>query len=78
MRKGRYDFVSDLRSHHQLLFALLIAFGIVALWRGLWVMMDAVLLPENKLLSGAVSTLIGIAILGGLHVIVSEFVPVKP
>ena len=28
--------VKELRTHHQVIFALLVAFGIVAFWRGAW------------------------------------------
>lgn len=68
------DFVSKLKTHHQVLYALIVATGVVAFWRGAWGVMDVLITPENYLLSSIISLAAGILILVGLHVVVSQFV----
>ncbi|MBI2043187.1 hypothetical protein HYT25_02250 [Candidatus Pacearchaeota archaeon] len=47
----------------KILNTLLIAFAIVAFWRGIWGLMDLYLFPNYEILSYFVSILIGIVIL---------------
>jgi len=42
---------------------LVIAFAIVAFWRGLWGLLDTYLFPDNQLLSLFASLLLGLSIL---------------
>jgi len=51
------------RSLKNILNVLILAFAIVAFWRGVWGIMDVYLFPGNKLLSSIVSFVIGIVIL---------------
>jgi len=50
---------------------IIIAIGVVLVWRGVWHMADMYLFPNNPLLSNIVSLVIGILILylpdGSLH-----------
>lgn len=68
------EFVKRLKTHHKILYALIVGTGVVAFWRGAWEVMDVLLLPQNYLLSSIVSLCFGILILASLHVIVSQFV----
>jgi hypothetical protein len=45
------------------IFAVLIAFAVIAFWRGMWGLMDEYLFPNNYLLSLWVSVAIGLVIL---------------
>jgi hypothetical protein len=46
-----------MKSHHQTLFAIIIAFGVISFW------MDAHLFPEDPWLSGWISIILGLGIL---------------
>lgn len=61
-----------MKSEHQAIFAVLIAIGVVAVWRGLWGLMDLYLLPQDEATSFSLSILIGLAILGATHYTVKE------
>ncbi len=52
-----------LKSHHQTLFAIIIAFAVISFWRGVWGLQDYYLFPENVALSLWTSVLIGLGIL---------------
>jgi hypothetical protein len=45
------------------IFTILIAFAIVAFWRGTWGLLDVYLFPENYALSSLISVATGIIIL---------------
>jgi len=47
----------------KLLYALLIGFGVISFWRGLWTLMDLYLFPNSLVISSWVSLFIGLAIL---------------
>lgn len=51
------------RSLRKVIHTVIIAFAIVAFWRGTWGLMDLYLYPDNPLLSFSISILIGILIL---------------
>lgn len=42
---------------------LLLAIGVVAVWRGVWGLMDIYLFPDNPILSFIISIIIGLFIL---------------
>lgn len=52
--------ISEMKSHHQLIFSILIAFAMISFWRGVWGLMDVYLFPDNHVLSLWVSLLLGI------------------
>jgi len=47
----------------QTMFAIVIAFAVVAFWRGVWGLMDEFLFPNNYALSSFISLAIGLAVL---------------
>ena len=53
----------ELKTKHQIVFAVLIAFAVVSFWRGIWGLMDIYLLPESFELSLWVSAALGLGIL---------------
>ncbi|MCK5322028.1 MAG: hypothetical protein KAJ47_02085 [Candidatus Aenigmarchaeota archaeon] len=55
--------ISKMKSKHQILFAILIAFAVVSFWRGVWGLMDEYLFPNNYQLSLWISLILGILIL---------------
>lgn len=52
-----------MKSKHQILFAILIAFAVVSFWRGVWGLMDEYLFPNNYQLSLWISLVLGVVIL---------------
>jgi len=64
--------ISKMRSHHQIIFSVLIGLAVVAFWRGCWRLMDMYLFPNNYQLSGWISLIIGAGILVGTHYAVKE------
>ncbi len=55
--------ISRMKSKHQILFAILVAFAVISFWRGIWGLMDEYLFPNNYQLSLWVSVILGIIIL---------------
>mgnify|MGYP003975882261 FL=1 len=55
--------ISKLKSHHQIIFALLIGFAVVCFWRGVWGLLDEFLVPQLPITSFTVSLRLGIIIL---------------
>jgi uncharacterized membrane protein len=51
------------RSLKQILSTVVIAFGIIAFWRGVWGLMDYYLFPGHHIMSLWISLIIGVAIL---------------
>ena len=68
--------IEKLKLHEQSFFALMIAIGVIALWRGIWGLldeMDKYLFPNHSPHIGfLVSVAIGLAILGATHYTVKE------
>lgn len=64
--------ISTLKLHEQSFFALMIVVGVVAVWRGLWGLMDLYLFPNEPTSSFCISILIGVAILSATHYTVKE------
>ena len=65
-------FFMELRKKHQILFALIISIAVVAIWRGVWGLMDWYLFPENPLFSYLFSIVVGFIILLAAGVVVEE------
>lgn len=62
----------DLKTHHQVIFAIIIGFAVVLFWRGAWGIVDMYILPNNIELSMWVSLFIGIIILTATHYTTKE------
>ncbi|MBD3259785.1 hypothetical protein GF371_04110 [Candidatus Woesearchaeota archaeon] len=62
-----FDRIRKMKSHHQTVFAIIIAVAVISLWRGIWGLMDEYLFPNNYELSLWISVAIGLAILIGTH-----------
>ncbi len=63
---------SEMKTKHQILFAVLIAFAVISFWRGVWGLMDQYLFPENYQLSLWVSLIVGLLILVSTHYATKE------
>lgn len=64
--------IAKLKDHEQTILAVVIVTGVVAIWRGLWNLMDLHLFTHDPTLSALTSILIGLLILGGSHYTVKE------
>ena len=62
-----------MKSRHQIGFALLVAFAVISLWRGIWGLMDIYLFPSNYEASLWASVVIGFIILVLTHHFTKEF-----
>jgi hypothetical protein len=58
-----YHRIRRLKIHHQVIFAIIIAFAVVSFWRGVWGLMDEYLFPYNVQMSYWASLLLGLLIL---------------
>ena len=67
-----YKKINKMESHHQILFSILIACGVIAFWRGIWGLMDLYLFPNNNLLSIITSLVLGLSILVATNYTVKE------
>ncbi len=65
--------MKKMKHHHKTLFALIIAFAVIAFWRGLWGLFDIYVFPENYELSLWTTMVVGIVILVGTHYAAREF-----
>ena len=54
---------SKLKTKHQLILSIIVAFAVVSFWRGVWGLMDEFLFPDNYQLSLWTSVLLGLVIL---------------
>jgi len=59
--------LKEMRTHHQILFAIFIGLAVIAFWRGVWGLLEVYLFPNNLVLSLWISTLVGLIILAGTH-----------
>ena len=50
------------RSLKKFSFTLLVGIAVVSFWRGIWVLMDEYLFPQNIFLSGIISIIVGILV----------------
>ncbi len=63
------------KSHHQVIFAVVIVFAVVAVWRGFWGLMDLFgehFFSEAPFVDFSLSLAIGIAVLWATHFVVKE------
>lgn len=65
-------YFEKLRKRHQVIFAIIILFAVVSLWRGVWGLMDKYMFPSEPVLSYAISIGIGIFILWSAGVVTRE------
>jgi hypothetical protein len=54
---------SKLKTRHQIIFSVIIAFAVISFWRGVWGLMDKYLFPYNVELSYWASLFLGLVIL---------------
>lgn len=54
------------------IYAVVVAFAVIAFWRGCWGLMDEYLFPANYELSLWISLIVGIIVLMATHHIISE------
>ena len=59
--------LKELKKHHQLIYSLLIAVGLIGIWRGIWRLFVLYLFPNNAPLSSVITLAIGIAVLAVTH-----------
>ena len=59
--------LKTLEKHHQFMYSLIIAIGIVGIWRGIWLLLDLYLFKQNETISAIVSLTLGILILAITH-----------
>lgn len=64
--------ISQMKSKHQTVFAVVIAFAVISFWRGVWGLMDEYLFPDNYQLSLWASLILGLAILVATHYVTKE------
>ncbi len=73
--------INNMKSQHQIIFSLIIAFAVISFWKGIWEMwdkylfplIDNVLIPNNYNLSLWVAIFTGVIILFLTNYIVKEF-----
>lgn len=56
-----------LKKNHQLLASLVIAIGIIGIWRGIWRLLDQYFFPDDYFISSIIPLIIGIIILAITH-----------
>jgi len=56
------DWWFKLKFRHKVIFTVLVAFGVISFWRGVWGLWDYIL-PNNYFLSLVLSILVGLEIL---------------
>ncbi len=64
--------INTFKSHHQIIFAIIIGVSLICFWRGVWGLLDMYLLPNNEELSYWASLAVGLFILYGTNYIVKE------
>ena len=55
--------IKKLKPINQLIFAFVIGFAVISLWRGVWGLLDVYLFPNQYVLGLWVSVFVGVAIL---------------
>jgi len=64
----------QLKKHHQFLFSLVIISGMIALWRGIWGLLDLYFFPLNLELSFSLSVVLGVVVIGVTHYTINRIV----
>jgi len=62
----------QMKTKHQIFFAVIIAFAVISFWRCIWGLMDVYLFPENQPLSFFTSFVLGLIILASTHYAAKE------
>lgn len=62
-----YPKFKNLKTHHQLIWSLVIVVSLVSIWRGVWGLMDAFIFPNNFLLSVITTLFAGIIMITVTH-----------
>ncbi|PIZ50757.1 hypothetical protein COY27_06095 [Candidatus Woesearchaeota archaeon CG_4_10_14_0_2_um_filter_33_13] len=65
--------LSSMKTHHQIIYALIVGFAAISYWRGVWGLSDVYILPNNYGLSSVVSLILGLVLLIGTHYFTKEF-----
>jgi hypothetical protein len=53
----------ELKSHHKIIFALIIGFAVISFWRGVWELSEIYIFPGNLVISLWTSLIMGTLIL---------------
>jgi hypothetical protein len=64
--KKRFDLIDrfkSLEAHHKFVFAVLVGFGVISFWRGLWLFIDLAFFPDFPWFRALFATLLGLTIL---------------
>ena len=72
-KQGMLRKISQMRGHHQIMFAIIIGIAVISFWRGVWELQGLYLFPTNYELSLWSSVFVGIGILILTHYITKEF-----
>lgn len=67
-----FEKFKKMKTHHQIIFAVIISFAVISFWRGVWGLMDEYLFPGNYKLSLWISVVLGIVILYLTHYTTKE------
>jgi len=59
--------LSKVKKHHQFIYALIIGISVISIWRGIWMLLDIYLLPNNPATSATIPLVLGIIILLVTH-----------
>lgn len=70
--KIMFNRLKKMKSEHQITFAIIIAFAVIAFWRGIWGLMDLYIFPNNMELSLWISLVLGIIILVATNYVTKE------
>lgn len=62
--KQKNGFFDRLWKKHKRTYIIILAFAIISFWRGVWVLWDELMLPNNALASGFLSLVVGLVIIG--------------
>lgn len=66
--------VARMRSHHQVIFSLVIFFALASLWHGAGKLFDLYFFPDQPHWSGILSLVLGLVILTVTHYLAKEFI----
>jgi len=69
-----YKKFPSLKTHHQLLFSLIIMSGMISLWRGIWGLLDLYLFPGQPNISAVISVILGIFVISVTHYTIDKIV----
>jgi hypothetical protein len=64
--------LGKMKTKHQVLFAVIIAFAVISFWRGIWGLMDIYLFPTNPVYRFWTLFFLGLVILVSTHYAAKE------